>query len=135
MTPPADHGERSYVGSSRLTGKVAINTGGDSGIGRAVAIAYAREGSDIVPSYLKTEQKDAEVTRGGSNRLAEELFFSREIFRSLDIAGLQRRCVSVTQACFSAVTAFWTSEARVPTGLSRALLAIEKGDSPLLYIR
>ena len=62
MTPQADHGEQSYVGSSRLTGKVAIITGGDSGIGRAVAIAYAREGSDVVLSYLKTEQKDAEET-------------------------------------------------------------------------
>ena len=62
MTPSADHGEQSYVGSSRLIGKVAIITGGDSGIGRAVAIAYAREGSDIVLSYLKTEQKDAKET-------------------------------------------------------------------------
>jgi NAD(P)-dependent dehydrogenase (short-subunit alcohol dehydrogenase family) len=63
MSPQADHGEQSYVGNSRLTGKVAIITGGDSGIGRAVAIAFAREGADIVLSYLKTEQEDAEETR------------------------------------------------------------------------
>jgi NAD(P)-dependent dehydrogenase (short-subunit alcohol dehydrogenase family) len=62
MTPTADHGEDSYVGGSRLAGKVAIITGGDSGIGRAVAIAFAREGADIILSFLKTEQNDAEET-------------------------------------------------------------------------
>lgn len=62
MSPAADHGEQSYVGSSRLAGKAAIITGGDSGIGRAVAIAFAREGSDIVLSYTKAEEKDAQET-------------------------------------------------------------------------
>src|ERR1700752_4053819 len=62
MAPQADHGEQSYVGHSRLTDKVAIITGGDSGIGRAVAIAFAREGADIVLGYLKEEQKDARET-------------------------------------------------------------------------
>ncbi len=62
LTPQADHGERSYEGHNRLDGKVAIITGGDSGIGRAVAIAYAREGADIVVSYLD-EHEDAEETR------------------------------------------------------------------------
>jgi len=58
-----DHGESSYVGKGLLAGKVALITGGDSGIGRAVAIAYAREGADIAISYLPVEQVDAEETR------------------------------------------------------------------------
>jgi NAD(P)-dependent dehydrogenase (short-subunit alcohol dehydrogenase family) len=61
MTPRPDHGEESYKGSGRLEGKKAVITGGDSGIGRAVAIAYAREGADVLISYL-CEDKDAEDT-------------------------------------------------------------------------
>jgi NAD(P)-dependent dehydrogenase (short-subunit alcohol dehydrogenase family) len=62
MTPRPDHGEDSYRGSGRLTGKVAVITGADSGIGRATAIAYAREGADVVISYL-SEHEDARETR------------------------------------------------------------------------
>lgn len=61
MTPRPDHGEDSYEGHGRLTGKVALITGADSGIGRAVAIAFAREGADVVLSYL-TESDDARDT-------------------------------------------------------------------------
>ncbi|NUR08721.1 MAG: SDR family oxidoreductase [Nocardioidaceae bacterium] len=61
MTPVPDCGEESYVGSGRLEGRVAVVTGGDSGIGRAVAIAYAREGADVVISYLD-EEDDARST-------------------------------------------------------------------------
>jgi NAD(P)-dependent dehydrogenase (short-subunit alcohol dehydrogenase family) len=61
MKPVPDCGESSYRGAGRLTGKVAVITGGDSGIGRAVAIAYAREGADVVISYL-SEDGDAEDT-------------------------------------------------------------------------
>jgi NAD(P)-dependent dehydrogenase (short-subunit alcohol dehydrogenase family) len=75
MRPPADHGEDSYVGHGRLTDKVAIITGADSGIGRAVALAFAREGADVLCSYW-TEDDDAAETR----RLVED-------------AG--RRCVTV----------------------------------------
>ena len=67
MTPDADHGESSYRGSGKLTGKAALITGADSGIGRAVALAYAREGADVLISYLSEEQ-DAQETR----RLVEE---------------------------------------------------------------
>lgn len=62
MRTRPDHGEHSYVGKGLLTGRVALITGGDSGIGRAVAIAYAREGADIAISYLPVEQEDAEET-------------------------------------------------------------------------
>jgi NAD(P)-dependent dehydrogenase (short-subunit alcohol dehydrogenase family) len=63
MTPLPDHGESSYVGSGRLKGKRAVITGGDSGIGRAVAIAFAREGADVLISYLN-EDEDARDTAG-----------------------------------------------------------------------
>jgi NAD(P)-dependent dehydrogenase (short-subunit alcohol dehydrogenase family) len=61
MEPRPDHGEESYRGSNRLEGKKAIITGGDSGIGRAVAIAFAREGADVLISYLN-EDDDAQDT-------------------------------------------------------------------------
>src|ERR687889_1528894 len=77
MTPQADHGEASYRGSDRLAGRVAVITGGDSGIGRAVAIAYAREGADLLISYLN-EQEDEDA---------------RETARHVEAAG--RRCVLI----------------------------------------
>src|SRR6478672_9636091 len=61
MVPKADHGETSYKGSGKLIGRKAVITGGDSGIGRAVAIAYAREGADVLISYLN-EHEDARET-------------------------------------------------------------------------
>src|ERR1700712_5009125 len=61
MTPTPDHGEDSYRGSGRLVGKKAIITGGDSGIGKAVAIAFAREGADVLIAYLN-EHEDAQDT-------------------------------------------------------------------------
>src|SRR4051794_7613872 len=61
MTPTPDCGENSYRGSGKLTGKAAVITGGDSGIGRAVAIAYAREGADVLIAYL-SEDADAQDT-------------------------------------------------------------------------
>ena len=62
MNPAADHGEDSYQGTGKLKGRVAIITGGDSGIGRAVAIAFAKEGADVVISFLPEEQADADDT-------------------------------------------------------------------------
>jgi len=67
LTPKADHGETSYVGSGKLKDKATVITGADSGIGRAVALAFAREGADVVIAYLN-EHEDAEETR----RLVEE---------------------------------------------------------------
>ncbi|WP_292044278.1 SDR family oxidoreductase [Massilia sp. UBA6681] len=67
LTPKADHGESSYQGSGKLKDKAALITGGDSGIGRAVALAFAREGADVLIAYLN-EHEDAQETA----RLVEE---------------------------------------------------------------
>src|SRR5918999_4348755 len=63
MQPLADHGEDSYVGHGRLKDKIALITGGDSGIGRAVAIAFAKEGADVAIAYLDEHEDAAETKR------------------------------------------------------------------------
>ena len=62
MSPEPDYGEKTYRGSEKLVGKRALITGGDSGIGRAVALAFAREGADVMISHLEAEEQDARET-------------------------------------------------------------------------
>jgi NAD(P)-dependent dehydrogenase (short-subunit alcohol dehydrogenase family) len=90
MRPRPDHGERSYVGHGRLTDRVAIVTGGDSGIGRAVALAFAREGAHVAISYLD-EHEDAEETK----RLVEAAGRSALLLAG-DLAG-EERCARVVR--------------------------------------
>ena len=92
MSPKADHGEKSYKGSNKLKGRVALITGGDSGIGRAVAIAFAREGADIFISYL-SEHEDAEDTAD---------IVEKEGRRCITVAGdisEERHCIALVDQC------------------------------------
>ncbi|GAA1528512.1 SDR family oxidoreductase [Actinomadura kijaniata] len=99
MTPRPDCGEESYRGSGRLTDKVAVITGGDSGIGRAVAIAFAREGADVVISYLD-EDGDAEDTA----RLVEEAGRKAVLVRGdLSEAAACRRVVDEAMGAFGRI--------------------------------
>ncbi|HVM26987.1 MAG TPA: SDR family oxidoreductase [Mycobacteriales bacterium] len=91
LTPRADHGEDSYRGSGRLEGRRALITGGDSGIGRAVALAFAREGADVVLSYLPEEQEDAEE----SARLVREAGRTA-VLAPGDISG-EQHCLALVQ--------------------------------------
>ena len=98
MDPRPDHGEESYKGSGRLAGRKALITGGDSGMGRAAAIAFAREGADVVINYLPVEEEDAKevidlITKAGrkgfaiSGDLREESFCKKLVDDSVKRLG------------------------------------------------
>lgn len=83
MHPQPDHGEKSYQGADRLRGMVALITGGDSGIGRAVALAYAREGAHVAINYLN-EDDDAKTTQGLVEEAGVQAFVQRGDLRDAD---------------------------------------------------
>lgn len=93
MQPRADHGEGSYQGHDRLAGKVALITGGDSGIGMAVALAYAREGADIVFTYL-SEEEDAHETERVVKEAGRKVISIR-----MDQSNNRAACDSVVDVC------------------------------------
>ena len=86
MDPKPDHGEESYQGSGALSGKAALITGGDSGIGKAVAIAFAREGADVAISYLPEEEEDAQDTAAWIRKAGRKALLIAGDGRSEDFA-------------------------------------------------
>src|ERR1700724_1855007 len=86
MSPEVDHGESSYKGTGRLQGRHALITGADSGIGRAVALAFAREGADVAISYL-SEETDARNRTSGYGSRSESRPSARRYWRACSIGG------------------------------------------------
>jgi NAD(P)-dependent dehydrogenase (short-subunit alcohol dehydrogenase family) len=95
MTPKADHGETSYRGLGRLTDRAAFITGGDSGIGRAIAIAFAREGADVLLSYLPEEERDANESAEWVRRAGR-----KAILAAGDICD-ERHCTALVDRAFA----------------------------------
>jgi NAD(P)-dependent dehydrogenase (short-subunit alcohol dehydrogenase family) len=144
MTPRPDHGETSYKGSGRLAGRKALLTGGDSGMGRAAAIAFAREGADVAINYLPQEESDAKdvvaLIRGAGRKavalpgdLREEAFCNRLISDAVSqLGGLdilvsnaarqvaQKSILDITTEQFDATfktnvyAMFWITKAAIP---------------------
>ena len=93
MDPAPDHGEQSYRGSGKLTGKVAVITGADSGIGRAVAIAFAREGADVVVSYLSEDDDARETARWVEDAGRRAVLVPGDLSEAAHCRAVVQRCV------------------------------------------
>jgi NAD(P)-dependent dehydrogenase (short-subunit alcohol dehydrogenase family) len=93
MKPIPDHGEESYIGAGRLEGKVALITGADSGIGRAVAIAFAREGADVAISYLSEDEDANETARWVETAGRKALVLPGDITSEDHCEHLVRQCL------------------------------------------
>jgi len=93
MQPQPDHGEKSYKGSGRLAGKAAIITGGDSGIGRAVAIAFAREGADVLIAYLDEDDDARETARWVEEAGRKAVLVSGDIAQPAQCAAIVDKAV------------------------------------------
>jgi NAD(P)-dependent dehydrogenase (short-subunit alcohol dehydrogenase family) len=153
MTPEPDHGETSYVGTGRLTGKKALITGGDSGIGRAVAIAFAREGADVAINYLPEEAADADdvialIKAEGKNAVAlpgdirDEAFCKSLVDNALsalgglDIlvnnAGRQQYCESLEDLTTEAFDATFKTNVYAPFWITRAALPHLKSGASII---
>jgi NAD(P)-dependent dehydrogenase (short-subunit alcohol dehydrogenase family) len=143
MDPPPDHGEKTYRGSGRLAGRRALITGGDSGMGRAAAIAFAREGADVAINYFPTEEPDARevialIKAAGRNGVAlpgdlrDENFCQKLVadavqgLGGLDIvvsnAGRQQQCESILDLSSEAFDATMKTNIYAPFWIIKAAL-------------
>jgi NAD(P)-dependent dehydrogenase (short-subunit alcohol dehydrogenase family) len=153
MNPRPDHGETSYKGSGRLAGRKALITGGDSGMGRAAAIAFAREGADVVISYYPTEEPDAreviQLIHAAGRKgvpipgdLREEKYCENLVAKAvaalggLDIivsnAGRQQQCEDILKLTTEAFDATMKTNIYAPFWIIRAALPHLKPGSSII---